>query len=166
MVKNTPTATTPTVQNRVSGTLAAITTPPTAPRIVAGSLTDARRVDSPADPAMITNVVQATTSLWSFPTELATRPAVTAATTACIASAIVGERVRRVARELAPVCVASPSPVGCTSAATLGVVPANLLACVTDWATTSPPPSSVIAASNASGANGAVPNFVACVSAS
>jgi hypothetical protein len=93
MVKNTPTATTATVQKRLSGTNAAIATPPTAPRIVAGSLTQARRVESPADPAITTNAVQATTRLCSFPTALAISPAATAATTACIASAIVGERV-------------------------------------------------------------------------
>ena len=63
MVKNTPTATTATVQPTVSGTVAAISTPLTAPRIVAGIRTIARRVDSPADPAMMTNAVQATTRL-------------------------------------------------------------------------------------------------------
>ena len=93
MVRNTPTATTATVQKRLSGTNAAIATPATAPGIVAGSLTQARRVESSADPAITTNADQATTRLCSFPTALAISPAATAATTACIASAIVGERV-------------------------------------------------------------------------
>src|SRR5215218_2884615 len=83
--KNTPTATTATVQKRLSGTHAAIATPTTAPRTVAGNLAQARRVESPADPAMTTNPVQATTRLCSFPTALANRAATTAATTACIA---------------------------------------------------------------------------------
>jgi hypothetical protein len=94
MVKNTPTATTATVQATVSGIVAAISTPLTAPRIVAGIRTIARRVDSPADPAMITNAVQATTRLCSLPTALAITPATTAATTDWMASAIVGDSAR------------------------------------------------------------------------
>ena len=93
MVKNTPTVTATTVHTTLSGTVAAITTPAVAPRIVAASPRHARRVEAPADPAMTTYAVHATRRLCSFPNDLAIRPAAAAATATCIARTIVGARV-------------------------------------------------------------------------
>ena len=95
MVKNTPTATTATVQTTVVRDDCGDRHPGDGPHgSWQAAMTHARRVDSPADPAMTTNAVQATTRLCSFPTDLGDQPGqLPAAMTACIARAIVGERV-------------------------------------------------------------------------
>src|SRR5689334_7967034 len=119
----------------LSGTPAAIATPAVAPRIVAASHVHARRVDAPADPAMMTYAVHATSRLCSFPSALAMKPANSAATAACIARAIVGESARTAGWASELLCATAPALAGSATPGVRGNAAANAAACDVDWAT-------------------------------